>query len=516
MAKTKQDQLEFWTRQICEKDMPLLSNTVQSVSKMTEDESAPLRVLANVILKDPGMTAHVLRVANSAFYGAKSREINTISRAVVVLGSNEIKNICLLSAVIGDFLKGKTKIRLLDEVALAFQAAVSARDIARKSHDAAPEEVFIAALLFRLGEMAVMSFAGDTFDKIERTMETKGVTQEEAELEVLGFHLHELTLSMSKKWNLGTLLEGTLTLEDESCASRVEGILLSYQFTEIVRAHGWSSPECELAVAEIAEYLDVAPAIAKSMLRSSAKQAAEVATSYGMAKAAERMAIAPKVGGEDEESGSQDGEAKEKRAQNESFGYRIFDRGDPQTLKMEQERSYRPDSVLQMRVLRDLSGLVQSNATASDAIQMVMEGIYRAICMDRVVFAAPNADRSYLQAKVVLGVEDSQFSSIFQFFLASRPENIFARVLQRGLYTWVKFPPPANLRPFITRDVTQILGEKGFFVGPLVVENKAVGVFYADRATSGKPLDNESFEAFEHFIMQGNNAFEEYSRRKRQ
>ena len=72
------------------------------LSKALDDPTATADKLANVIRSDPALTARVLKVANSASLG-HTRNIETISQAVVVIGTTRLRHVALAASVFGVF-----------------------------------------------------------------------------------------------------------------------------------------------------------------------------------------------------------------------------------------------------------------------------------------------------------------------------------------------------------------------------------------------------------------------------
>ncbi|KAB7627504.1 HDOD domain-containing protein [Alkalilimnicola sp. S0819] len=153
--------LARWMHRLNERDMPVLNNTVQQLCNISTDTGASANDLAAVVLRDASMTSGVLRIANSAHYNRSGREINTISRAVVMLGFDTVRGIGLSQILIDTFLNGEARSHLVGLMRQSVYAAVQAKLIAQQAGDEAPEEIFIAALLYRLGEIAFWAYAGD-------------------------------------------------------------------------------------------------------------------------------------------------------------------------------------------------------------------------------------------------------------------------------------------------------------------------------------------------------------------
>jgi HD-like signal output (HDOD) protein len=90
-------------------------------------------------------------------------------------------------------------------MARCFHAAVHARHAASVRGDPSPEEVFIATLLSRIGELAFWCFSGETGQELDQALR-KGKTPEKAESEVLGFRLRSLTQLLAREWALPGLV----------------------------------------------------------------------------------------------------------------------------------------------------------------------------------------------------------------------------------------------------------------------------------------------------------------------
>jgi len=79
---------------------------------------------------------------------------------------------------------------------------------------------------------------------------------------------------------------------------------------------------------------------------------------------------------------------------------------------------------------------------------------------------------------------------------------------------WVGQDINPRVKNLLTPPVQSLTGGGQFFVSPIEVQGNVIGVFYADRKPSGRPLDEDSFTAFKHFCQQANLALT-YSRRSR-
>ena len=196
-----------WVAHIRDSDMPAFGATVASVRQVTDDDRASAQRLAQVILQDAAMTTKVLKLANSALYNPARQTVNTISRAIVVLGFDTVAEMTLGIRLVDTLLTGGVRERVVDGMAHSFHAAVQARGLAVQLGDPRAEEIFIAALLSRVGEMAFWCFGGTTAEELDAALREPSAVADEVQQRVLGFRLRQITSGLVREWRLGALAQ---------------------------------------------------------------------------------------------------------------------------------------------------------------------------------------------------------------------------------------------------------------------------------------------------------------------
>lgn len=107
--------------------------------------------------RDPALTARILKVVNSAFYGMPGR-IGSVQRAILVLGMRGVKNLAIaasLGALFGDAAICEGFVAR-DLWVHSIAVAVAAQELARATKLAAPDEAFLAALVHDIGLLAAL------------------------------------------------------------------------------------------------------------------------------------------------------------------------------------------------------------------------------------------------------------------------------------------------------------------------------------------------------------------------
>ena len=154
-----------------------------------------------------------------------------------------------------------------------------------------------------------------------------------------------------------------------------------------------------------------------------------------------------------------------------------------------------------MEILRELAQLLdEPKPNVNLMLEMVLEGIFRGVGMDRAVFALLSPDRQQIRAKFVLGDNAEKLRQSFVFPVVSPSLNALAYALGSGQALWAgRADAPIDTR--IDPELQRMSGG-AFFVMPLSVLGKPIGCLYADRGASRRPLDAELFSQFKLFGQQ--------------
>ena len=170
--------LQSWIDRLNQAELPALAAVVQDLHRLAGEEKASVQQLADVLLRDASLTSKVLRVANSAYYNPSQEPIRTISRAIVLIGFDNVRLIGLSVSLIDGLLTRAPREQLQELLARSFHAAVQARNIAGYVLSRHEEEVFIAALLYNLGELAFWGCGGVQADELDTALAQPGVIAE--------------------------------------------------------------------------------------------------------------------------------------------------------------------------------------------------------------------------------------------------------------------------------------------------------------------------------------------------
>lgn len=156
--------------------------------------------LASRIARDQAITARVLRVANSPFYGLQMR-VGSIHDAIVVLGFSAVRSLVLTSAVVTTLPAGKCAGFSADRfwrhvLGTAVAAQALARPLRRK-----PESLFIAGLLHDIGRLVMLSANPEGFARVIQIAAERDCHLVDVEAEIFGCDHTAVGAAIAQHWN---------------------------------------------------------------------------------------------------------------------------------------------------------------------------------------------------------------------------------------------------------------------------------------------------------------------------
>lgn len=196
------------------KNIPTLPGVITKVTAMIHDPHVSTEKLGQVISKDQVLSARVLKLINSAFYGFPGR-ISSVSHAMVLLGFNVIKGM-LISTSVFDMMH-ESMIELWQH---SLGCATLSGITARKLGEPEAEEVFIAGLLHDIGKVIIKVSQPEDAKKIAQITENEGIFMREAEERVLGVDHAQIADWVAQKWNLPDNIGEPMTLHHAPLSSQ--------------------------------------------------------------------------------------------------------------------------------------------------------------------------------------------------------------------------------------------------------------------------------------------------------
>ena len=181
--------------------LPGFSNVVDQIVGAMQSEDEREFSMTRTVLSDPALTHRVLRLANSAMY-AMFGEINTVSRAVMVLGTESIGHLALgLKLVDSLATVSSSSAGVRTEMEKAVLAGHIARQVTAQASTRDAEEAVVCSLLHGLGRMVVVFYLPQYYEAITR-MVGEGMDEAVAAVKVLGMTMVDVGRLIARRWGL--------------------------------------------------------------------------------------------------------------------------------------------------------------------------------------------------------------------------------------------------------------------------------------------------------------------------
>lgn len=185
-------------------DIPSLPVIAVKVLKLTKDDRSSMNELERIINRDEAFSARILKIANSPYFG-RSRDIDSISTAMMVIGFNNMQSLVLASALKDIYKKTSLFERGLWEHSLCVSIAASV--LAHETRLAPSEEAHIAGLTHDLGCSVIYNSMTKEYSALMEKAYHDGIPLIQAENEVLGFNHCNAGQLIAKKWRLPVNME---------------------------------------------------------------------------------------------------------------------------------------------------------------------------------------------------------------------------------------------------------------------------------------------------------------------
>ena len=198
---------------------------------LTEDPNSSLTEISELIMHDPALTANLLKICNSAYFGL-SRRIDSVRDAISLLGLDQIVELILFNSLSSNFNKelvgyGLGERELWRHAVSSALVAGMLADRFRASHS--KNLIFTAALVKDIGKLILGRFVAFSYEQINILVHSHGLSFNEAERQIIGMNHVELGAIVGKKWHFSEKLIYIIHhhhLSDESARQDLETALV--------------------------------------------------------------------------------------------------------------------------------------------------------------------------------------------------------------------------------------------------------------------------------------------------
>jgi eukaryotic-like serine/threonine-protein kinase len=493
--------LDFLLRKIRYKsDFPTFSNNIMEINRkasVSRINKSSASELANVVLKDYSLTNKLLKLVNSSFYSQFSGKITTISRAVVVLGFEQVSMVAS-SLMLFDQLKNKKQKEALRESSVtSFMSGMIARELAESIGVDETEEAFICSMFHNLGKHLVLFYFEEEFAQIVNLMETKGVSEESAARIVLGMTYEDIGTGIAAIWqfpskivnSMRNLPKGKLDqpkTEDEKIKALS---CFSNELCTII-----NNPDDDRAGNELTGLLKrfekIVPVTKKQLftiLKSARETVDELSAIYNIKLKKSNFVrqvdnfsktghLEEAVFVDSEEVKHEVDELLQDGFDDVSIPCSLSDTGEIRD----------PQSIL-INGIQDITNTLLEDFRLDDVLTMILETMYRGFSFMRVLFCMYNAKDMEIKAMLGLGKDITRVLKDFRFKVTRYPDFFNFAIIQ-AKDIGVHDSKDIRFQKRIPEWYSKNISAPAFVLYPVAINKKVAGLFYADREESGRVL----------------------------
>lgn len=474
--------VEDWVEYLSDDQLPVLAESVQSLTDLTTAEDVRVSALTDQVLKDPNLTSRLLQISNSVSYRSASGPVTTISRAIIWMGFTSVRDITLSMKVLDTMLEHNPSQHLLKLIALSYHTAMQASWMVEDNRHTDKEEAFISALLRHVGEMAFLSRDDEVSRKLNNLIDIKGKSPADAAIEVLGCSFDDVTVGLARKWNLSPMIAESI-LNPEAPRNAVKAILLGEELCS--RAiQGWDHEEVQETIKKIAKFRNASPKDCQKKILDVADLARELAIHYGAGKVKHLIP------------------GSEITLRNPMVIPALPVVADKKGKKTETAKpgASRVDSGAQMQLMQTLSAFIQAKKfDINELFRTALDGMRTSLGLKRVGLALISKDRKQLCSRTVEGA-DASFGQIMN--VPMDQENLFTQAIRGAQPLWIGSSAMAGRAYLLTPAIKAKTKCSHCVVAPIIVTGKPIGIFYADPGEGGGEINDAQYSGFCMLVQQ--------------
>ncbi|MCE5181429.1 MAG: HDOD domain-containing protein [Betaproteobacteria bacterium] len=498
-GESRQGTLDFLLRRMRHKsDFPALSESVSAINRITSSEMESASKLANSILRDVALTNKILKLVNAAFYKSYGGgTISTISRAVIILGFDAVRNIAI-TLILFEHLQNKSHAeQLKDEFVRALFSAILAKRISAGQGAKDPEEAFICAMFHNLGRLLAMFYFPEEAIAVTRVMEQKGCSEDAASNQVLGISYQDLGIGIAKVWGFPEQIVHSMRklppdsvprprspmdqlriisgFSSELCTT-IANTPRENRLKEIRKLSGRFGDHMPVAEKQVPHTLD-------KSLEEITQYASTVRVSLTQSQFGKQLAIwagHPEIEEKVEETAALD--------LNTLVLSTVQEFKSKPTTSLDMDEASAEPVTPQTRLtagIQDISNsLVIDGCSLNDILRMILETMYRGMGFQRVMLCIKDGKQNVMQGRFGFGLEITQTAKNFRIPLAYTPD-VFHAAMSRGVDILISDINDPKIRPHIPDWYRKNIAAQTFALFPLNIKNVPVALIYVDKAQAG-------------------------------
>jgi len=468
---------EQWIELFANTELPAITSTARMLDKFSNDDKSSLPKLSQAILHDQALSSCLLKVANNVQHKGVNK-ITTVSRATVVLGIQTVKNVCLTAKLVDSLLTSKSidfrvYKKLMQLMANSFYAGMLARMMVPNYGEEIQEEVYLAALLYGIGETAFWSGGGEYADQLAQAVDIDSPGFKEYCEQEIGTTFNALSRGLANTWNLSDLLLKALD-EPEDRTNEIKTIFFADKLSTSIAQPGESEDDFNSLLEDIAKIMKISVKQLKVRIEDTREQATKLLRSYGAEVLIDLIKELPIAS---------------------NFGQKT--RFAPIT-QITKEKSL-------LSAFMKLTNLMKSSRDLNEYLQSALVDCVTTFEFDRCSFLMMSDDKSQVKSRFVFNGQAEDDTTRIAFHIR-QSDNAIGRVLESKVPALINDYTHRQWRDLVTKELVEFIHDGALAIVPVKIGNKAIGVICAQyffdnkKSKTKKQLSTDDFDQLCSFV----------------
>ncbi|MEH6822951.1 MAG: HDOD domain-containing protein [Motiliproteus sp.] len=482
-------------------DLPVFSATVNRIEQISSSKESDAMVLAMAVMKDANLSARLLRLSNSSHYNRSGKSINVISRAVITLGFDEIKNISVTLKLIESFNKANPTTDISALLMRSFLSASISRELAIQAGIDDIEETYTCGLLHGLGEIIFACTLSDEYNRLLELRQTSDKTWKRIQLDEIGAHFCDIGQELAQSWGFPPAVIQSM---DAMTADTPKGNVrqnfnitsTTDQLLQLIYAQTTADNGAFTDLLETLSKISGMPLKETNQAISRGfKLVCDLANEYSLSS----KSLSPPL----RESG--DHELDEFSRKTAYFIHSHSSHSDaiqdPPAAAQPIQEAPSARAQIQLNYLQELSELVTQHTPVPTLLKKALEGIVAGTSINRAAFIMISKDRRQLTLRLGDGDAIDDLKAYFNI-TQGKGNDFFFKVLAKQMTLLVADSQEKGWTERLPESFLTHVNPHGFIMAPLLAGTRTIGFLYADKLAQSGPIDKETFRSFNQFYMQ--------------
>lgn len=174
---------------------------IEEIEAALESPECSLGTVGEAIEKDPDLTARLLRLGNSSFYGFSTR-LATVTEAISLIGIRQVEDLIVASSIVERFAGVSDSFVSMESFwRHSLACGIGSRLLAMERRLPKPDKFFVAGLLHDVGRLVLFAQAPKATEEVFQLYQREQLLLQEAEVRVLGYDHQQIAEALMRYWN---------------------------------------------------------------------------------------------------------------------------------------------------------------------------------------------------------------------------------------------------------------------------------------------------------------------------